>query len=315
VDAIFYVRVGACAVTFASCLPSLAVLLVFVCRLRVWNTFVHRIKLYLMAAALAVSVLYLLQVLPMKLGGPPQNGLSVSRRWNAACKAVIFSLQYGDWVMLLLILWMVVYLCKFVWDIGKPVADSKYMQEYQRLFEALGTAAAFTLPLFIIWIPFVGDSYGADDHGWCEMDVKESCNKTGNLSGIGYVLGTWYLPAIIVTLACTVGMVLAIVILWRKYKRQGLTHQMRQAIMKGVAPITYLVLYNVINVIDSANLIYHGVVSQDEWNGRIDYGLWLTHAVTGPARAMTIPFAFFLSQFFTEWCSGKNHREGYVRLN
>ena len=66
-DSIFYTRVGACCATFAACLASLVIICYFVCLRRTWNTFVHRLKLQLTAVALVVSVLYLIQVLPMKL--------------------------------------------------------------------------------------------------------------------------------------------------------------------------------------------------------------------------------------------------------
>ena len=312
-DAIFYTRVAACCVTFAACLSSLVVLCVQVCWLRVWNTFVHRLKLHLTAVALVVSLLYLLQVLPMKLGGPPQDGHTVSRSWNDGCKVIIYLLQYGDWVLMLLILWLVVYLCRIAWMLGRSATDSS-VQHYQKTFEVLGTVAAYAVPLLVVWTPFVGGYYGADDHKWCEMDVKDSCTQNREHSGIGYFMGTWYVPAILVTLASTVGILVAITLLWRYYKRLGLTHQMQQTILKGIAPVTYLVLFNAINVVDGTNLIYHSLSEEDAWNGTVDYGLWLTHAVTGPGRAMAIPFGFILSHLFTE-CCWKNKRDAYNRLN
>ena len=319
-ETIFFTRVGVVCATFVACLASLVIIWFFVCWRGTWNTFVHRLKLQLTAVALVVSVLYLLQVLPMKLEtqSPLNDDRDSYQQWSGACKFIILLLQYGNWVMILIIFWLVIYLCRLAWKIGQPVPDQRQRQNFQyhqRLFEILGTVATFTVPLLIVWMPFVGGYYGVNDHKWCDIDVRVTCNSTSrDHEGIGYLMGTWYVPAVLVTLASTVGAIIAIFLFWRYYKRQGLTHQMRQAVVKGIGPITYLILFNIINVIDSTNLIYHGVTNQHHWNGNIDYHLWLVHAAMGPGRAMAVPFGFIVTQLFTECCFRKR-RDSYVALS
>ena len=287
-----------------------------------WNTFVHRLKLQLTAVALVVSVLYLIQVLPMKLDNrsprDEDSDANSSTEWSGACRFIIFLLQYGNWVMLLIIFWLVIYLCRLAWKIGQPVPDQREMQNFQnrqKLFEIVGTVSTFAVPLLVVWMPFVGGYYGVNDHKWCDIIVRVTCNSTNkDHEGIGYLLGTWYVPAVLVTLASTVGAIIAISLFWRHYKRKGLTHQMRQAVVKGIGPITYLILFNIISVIDSTNLIYHGVTPRHRWNGTVDYHLWLVHAAMGPGRAMAIPFGFVVTQFFTECCIRKR-RDTYMTLN
>ena len=317
VDSIFYTRVGTSSLTLVACLVSLVILSYYVCWRRTWNTFVHRLKLQLTAVALVVSVLYLLQVMPVKLDKQPRDEYSTaSKEWTEACKLVIFLQTYGDWVLMLIILWLVIYLCRLAWKIGQPRPISRQTVRYhQKLFEVLGTAAVFTVPLLIVWIPFVDGHYGVDDHKWCGIAMRETCNRTHkNLKGIGYVLGIWYIPSVLITLASTVGMIIAIAIFWRLFKRHGLTLRMRLAVLKGIGPVTYLILFNIINFIDGTNLIYHSLTNEHSWNSSVDYHLWLVHAVTGPARAMAIPFGFIVTQLFTECCFRKR-RETYNELS
>ena len=315
VDSIFYTRVGISGVTFVACLASLVVICYFVFWRRTWNTFVHRLKLQLTAVALVLSFLYLLQVLPVKLdshSAKQDEGSAVAREWTETCKFVIFLQTYGNWVLMLIILWLVVYLCRLAWKIGRPITGRQAASYHQRLFETLGTVAAFTVPLLIVWMPFVGGNYGVDDHKWCGIAARDNCSK--NLEGIGYVFGIWYVPSVLITLASTAGIIIAITLFWRHYKRQGLTHQMRQAVVKGIGPVTYLILFNIINFIDGTNLIYHSSTTEHSWSGSVDYHLWLVHAVTGPARAMAIPFGFIVTQLFTECCIRKR-RDTYNHLN
>ena len=218
---------------------------------------------------------------------------------------------------MLIILWLVIYLCRLAWKSGESSTDQS-VTYHQRFFEILGMVAAFVIPLFIVWMPFIGGYYGVDDHKWCEIIVRVKCERTSDAhKGIGYLMGTWYVLGILITLASTVGIILALVLVWKHYRRQGLTHQMTQALLKAIAPLTYLVLFNFINVIDSTNLIYHGLSGEENLNGFVDYQLWLVHAVTGPGRAMTIPFGFVLSLVVVECCNRINNRrrDAYNVLN
>lgn len=305
-DIIFYTRIGAASLAFAACLLTLAVLFVLVCCLRVWTTFVHRLKLHLTAVATILSVLYLLQVLPTKV--KEHHG------WNNACKPIAFFLQYFDWVMLLLICWIVIYLYRLARGIGKP----SHEQHRPWWFEATGTLITFTLPLSILWIPFVTHNpYGVGSRQWCEsVVIMRHCGDTRHRKeGLALLLGLWYLPTALVVLVCIVCIILALTHFWKFYKQQGLTNQMSQAVVKGIPIIIYLILYNSISVIDISSYIYHTTHGK-RW--QIDYGLWLTHAITGPGRAMIVPFAFVLSQFLIQWCFRSQRvkrRDSYTRLN
>lgn len=302
VNTIFYARVATTAISFAACLAALVLLCILVCCLRIWKTFVHRLKLYLSAVALVLSVLYLLQVLPMKLGSP---GLWSSGKLAGLCKLIGFSIMYVDWVMLLFICWLVLYLLSLARCIERPLV--LYRSSHQILFEVSVIALTFIFPLLFVWIPFVTDSYGAGESQWCGVVIIRlgSCNNTENVRrGLGTLIGIWYLPTAVVTLFCTVGVVVVVSFFWRHYKKKGLTHQMITAIIKGILPAVYLLLYISINCIDISSLIYHAT-NRGNWKQRTDYHLATTHAVTGPSRALIVPFAFVLSQTLIQCCSVK----------
>ena len=68
--------------------------------------------------------------------------------------------------MLLIIFWLVIYLCRLAWKIGQPVPDQREMQNFhnrQKLFEIVGTVSTFAVPLLVVWMPFVGGYYGVND--------------------------------------------------------------------------------------------------------------------------------------------------------
>lgn len=303
-NTIFYARVATAAVSFAACLAALALLCLLVCCLRVWKTFIHRLKLYLSAVALVVSVLYLLQVLPMKLGSSETWS---SGKLGGVCKLIGFSILYVDWVMLLFICWLVLYLLNLAYCIERPLV--LYHMSHQVLFEVGGIALTFLLPLLFVWIPFVTDSYGIGDIKWCGVVIKRPgiCNHTEDVRReLEILIGIWYLPTAVVALFCTVGVVVVISFFLKHYKKKGLTHHMIAAIAKGTLPAVYLVLYNTINSIDISSLIYHASNrSRGGWKRSTDYHLITAHAITGPSRALIVPFAFVLSQTLIQCCCVK----------
>ena len=63
--AIIYTKAAMAAVSFVACLGTIILMCVLIFWKRVWNTFVDRLKLYLTVVALALSLTYLFQVLPV----------------------------------------------------------------------------------------------------------------------------------------------------------------------------------------------------------------------------------------------------------
>ena len=88
---------------------------------------------------------------------------------------------------------------------------------------------------------------------------------------------------------------------------------MTSSLVKGIPPAMYLVIYNVINAVNITSLVFHA--AQDRGNRDIstDYRLWLVHAVTGPCRALAVPFAFVLGHFLI-YCCFRQRSDSYTRI-
>ena len=247
---LFYTRVAISSLSAAICVLTLIPVSIMVCCLRTWNTFVHRWKFYITTLALVLSLLYLLQVLPTK----PQILHNHVPGWNKGCRAISFLLQYANWVMLLSISWVVLYLLWLAYCLGRRAVRG-FNSSRQKWFEAMGIALTLTLPLLFLWVPFIGGNYGLGDV-WCGIIVRrENGNGSGSLEpGLGYLIGMWYGPNVLVTLLSAVGVIVVVGLFCVYYKRNGLTSPMASAIIRGIAPVTYLVLYNIINGIDIKQL-------------------------------------------------------------
>ena len=77
VTTIFTIRVTVASISLTACLCALVVLTVMICCLRVWKTYVHRLKLYLVIVAIVLSVMYTLQVLPMRETAVKKHCISI----------------------------------------------------------------------------------------------------------------------------------------------------------------------------------------------------------------------------------------------
>lgn len=310
VKVIIYTKIAAASLSFVACLLTFILMCVLVCFMKVWKTFIHRLKLYLTAVALFLSIMYILQVLPVTTKEGDDGTETVTRNldWSRACEAIAFLLQYTQWVMLLIICWMILFLLWLAYYLVHTEVKAVTF-ENNLCLEIGGIFFTLVFPLLFLWTPFVTNNYGLGGQ-WCGIVIKHSsgCEAKNEslLPGLGYQIGIWYGPAILVTFLCTIGVIIVIRHLWVYYKKNGRTEQMNNAIIKGIPPAAYLVLFNVINCINAASLIYHAYTKDKT----TDYHLWVTHAVTGPCRALAVPFAFVLSQIFIRCCL-KTQRDSY----
>ena len=315
VSTIFTIRVTVASLSLAACLLAFLVLCVLICCVRVWKTFVHRLKLYLMAVALVVSVMYLLQVLPTRSAAvmTPDAARDLQEEWHSRCAAIAFLLQYFDWMLLLLICWMVLYVLWLVQRVGKPLDDFHF--HYYQWLEVGVVVFTLIFPLLFLWTPFISDDYGLEDI-WCGNVLRRHslCSNTNQSiePGLGYLLGTWYIPGLILTSLCTVGIFVVIGYVWVYYRRKGLTNKLKSTIIQGLPPIMYLIAYNIISGLDIASLIYHYNKNVTR-GGAVDYQLWKTHAVTGPCRALAIPVAFLVGNLFVRICFKKKSTQNDLR--
>ena len=312
--AIFNTRVAVATVSLAACLITLILMCVMICYLKVWVTLIHRLKLYLTIAAVVVSILYLIQVMPMKA---TVDGGNAKQEWGEWCKFIAFILQYSDWILLLIICWMILFLLCLTKPLFFGMKSTSNLISDRRKIHYEFAIVIFTLifPLLFLWVPFLRNGYGLSEVmcGNILSGGSDCGNSTGMFeTSFYYLLGTWYIPAFIVALLCTVGVIVVAYSLWSYKKKRGYSNYISSAVIKGAPPIIYLILYNVINCVDTTSVIVNYGTSFQR-GGSIDYNFWMTHAVTGPCRALAVPFAFVIGQVFIQWYS-KKQRELYEKL-
>ena len=298
-------KISTSAVSFVACVLTL----ILVCCLRMWKTFVHRLTLYLTAVAILLSVMYILQVLPITSQAVMNQTLAVteprSDGWSKACEGIAFLHQYTIWVMLLVICWIIVFLLYLTHHslLGK---GNKKIVSSPKLMEATGIIFTMIFPFTFLWVPFVTDNYGVGG-AWCGIAIKHnSCSHESLASGVGIQVGIWYGPAFATALLCTVGVFVVIYRICHFYYKMKRHRQQKNyltdIIIDGIPLIIYLVVFNVINLVNATNLIYYAI--SDNNNSKINMKLWIIHSFAGPARALMIPFAFVLGQFIkhvTRW--------------
>ena len=313
------------SLSLVACLATLILMCALTCWQKIMTTFVGRLKFYLTAVALVLSLMYLLQVQPVE----PQvvgreNYTTVTdiatknSDWNRACKGIAFLLQYVSWVMLLLIGWMIVLLLWYSHRLQDKQAAVTLHQDRKTGFEVGGIVFTLLFPLLFLWIPFVSDNYGLAGQ-WCGIIVRSgaSCDSSGNDSdagslhpGLGLQIGLWYGPAILIALICIVGLNFVVYRFWVYYKLHGHSNKMTSAIIKGIPPTIYLVIYNMINIFNATSIMYYNItVSHDT-----QYRLSVAHAITGPSRALAVPFAFVLSHLIIHCYFNNNKKKTYTPI-
>lgn len=300
-NTIMATKISTSAISFVTCVLTF----ILMCCLRKWKTLVHRLTLYLTAVAILLSVIYILQVLPIPFDGIVNN-TSVGTKaktdsWKKACEGITFLHMYALWVRLLVICWIVIYLLHLTHYslLGRGKKQSACERCSPRAMEATGIILTLIFPLTFLWVPFVTENYGITGP-WCGIVIKHnSCDNESIAQGLGIQIGLWYAPAFATGLLCTVGMIIVIYRLCRFYykvrsHRQQISHLV-EIIIDGIPLIIYLVVFNVINLVDTANVSVHATRDYDD--SKINMKLWIIHSFAGPSRALMIPFAFVLSQF------------------
>ena len=92
------------------------------------------------------------------------------------------------------------------------------------------------------------DDYGLRDI-WCGNVLRQNslCSNRNESTepGLGYLIGTWYIPGLIVTILCTVVVFVAVGSVWIYYRRRGHTSEIKGVIIQGLPPTMYLITYDI----------------------------------------------------------------------
>ena len=142
-----------------------AVAIIFILVSKGYKKFVHRLTLYLIVAVQFDGVVSILQVVPVY-----HNGSVVATRvgLEGLCAAAGFLINVVDWMILLIICWIVLYLVVVL--VFKYSANA-----IRRKHEICGLVVVLILPFLFNWIPFLKNMYGLSG-GQCWMKLSVTSN-------------------------------------------------------------------------------------------------------------------------------------------
>ncbi len=256
------------ALSVFSCLPCAVVVVMIIC-LKAYRSFIYRLATYLTLAAIFYSITTALQMVPGDL-------FHVYNR--AFCKAVGFLAEYGSWVLLLYIYWVIVQLLL----LSVCHVSTKKVEVILVFFPIL-------LPLCFVWVPFVHDLYGPAG-GWCWiMTATAECQTIREGQIEQFVL--WYGPMFVASLGSIVVTLTTIIMLCRGARagegdENPMQFQYQRALKEAIPLLIYSILFSLFDWVAISSRVYYAVTDQT------NYPLWLVHAIGDASRGLFVPFAF-----------------------
>lgn len=263
-DTILVIRISIGSAGLFTCL--LAIVLVF--GLKLQKHFIIRLATYKVVSILMINIL------DVFFAGYILSNHTVFNK--VVCIATGFLLFYFFWINILL---TVVIIFHF-FSLAVCLKNFKRLEKYYIL-------VSITLPILIVWIPFVNDNYGSSGALCWIRDINSDC--TENKEGKMEAYSLWYGPTYVILLITIVAAILIVsVLVYRGYcqKVQGGTNDSGQPLLGGrptsnhkkalmeVFPLlVYPAIFFFVNVIAIVHRIVNAV------SQKIDYEMELTHSI------------------------------------
>ena len=196
--------------------------------------FVHRLTLYLIIAVLFHAFVSILEAVSVYY-----NGTVVATREDleSVCAAAGFLSIVADWMELLVICWIVIYLVM--------VLVFKYSaHDVKRKHEIYGLAVILVLPFLINWLPFVIDKnmYGlSGGECWIKPSVKSYCDYDG--VGLTLMFVFSYVPAFLVCLITFVSFGTIAIVMCKRALQQEQGLRQPSVHQQGLKEVLPLLLY------------------------------------------------------------------------
>lgn len=250
-----------------SCLPC-AVVVFLIIYLRAYRSFVYRLAIYLTLAAIFYSLTTTLQMVPGDL-------FHIHNR--AFCKAVGFLAEYGSWVLLLYIYWV----------IAQLLLLSVFHVSTKRA-ELILVFIPVLFPLLFVWIPLLHDLYGPAG-GWCWiMTATVECHEIKEGQIEQFVL--WYGPMFVASLGSIIVTCTTVIVLCKGARGEGDDHPLRvqyqRALKEAIPLLIYSILFSLFDWVAISSRVYYALTDQT------NYPLWFVHAIGDASRGLFVPLAF-----------------------
>ena len=280
----------------------LACILAIICILvsKGYKKFVHRLTLYLIVAVQFNAAVSILQVVLVYY-----NGAVVATREDLRklCAAAGFLNELADWLELLVICWIVLYLVMVL--VFQYSADA-----IRRKHEICGLAVILMLPFLFIWVPFVKNMYGlSGGECWIKPSVKSFCEYDGVGLTLMFLLS--YGPSFLVCLITFVSFgTIAIVMCKRASRHQEQGSSQPSIYQRGLKEVLPLLLYPPIYFLFWMAVIATRIydVLQKVQGRKFQFSLTLAHYVAFLLVALLIIPLVFLLHSSINCCRKKRNK-------
>ena len=261
-----------------------AVAIIFILVSKGYKKFVHRLTLYLILAVQFDGVVSILQAVPVYY-----NGAVVATRegLEGFCAAVGFLSNIADWLELLVICWIVIYL--FVVLVFKYSANA-----IRKKHEISGLVVVLILPFLFNWVPFVKNMYGLSGGDcWMKPSVNNYCDY--DEVGLIFMFLLSYGPFLLVCLITLVSLgTIAIVMCKRAFQQeQGLCQP--SVHRQGLKEVLPLLLYPLSYFLLWIGQVMIRLYDVTHAHGKtLHYPLLLTQDIISVIIILFVPLVFLL---------------------
>lgn len=203
-NTIFIAKVSLCSLSLVVCLLSIAIIVIS----RGYKRFVHRLILYFMIAVFLQALATILEFIPVEHRG--DNLVVVKDNWDIPCSIFAFMDQMSLWMGIIIIVWIMLYLLRTVWHLGKKSRRDECVF-YQKVSrgEVVGVTMSVLLPLTFNWVPFSVNMYGLSGV-WCWIKIsKDNCGDEYR-TGLTLMFSLFYGPLILMVVFSTLSLLFMI---------------------------------------------------------------------------------------------------------
>ena len=278
-ESLIWIKASLAVVAGVGCCLTVGMIVFF----KAYKMFVHRIALYLNAAALVASVTFVLEIAPVE---DVCGYVAVKPGNEDFCKATGFLSQYIAWVILAFISWITLHLFMLA------VLQHNYKS---RRCEVGSVIACLLIPLAISIVPFIdfknGTLYGQAGV-WCWIKTTtQDCHslKDGVIEQFTLYYGPFVLFATLNFLA-----MLVIVIIFYRGTRKGSTasyslqEKYKEALKEALPLLFYPIFFTAIFGLAFAIRVYY------EASKNSSFPLWVVYSIAIQSLPFFIPWAFLL---------------------
>ena len=260
--------------------------------------FVHRLTLYLMVAVQFHGVVSILQIVPVY-----HNGSVVATReeLEGLCAAAGFLISVVDWMILLIISWIALYLVMVLVFSANAI---------RRKHEICGLAVVLILPFLFNWVPFVKNMYGLSGGKCCMKPSVTSYCKYDNV-GLAFIFLLSYGPEILVGIITFVSFGTILIVMCRRALQQEQGLRQPSVHQQGLKEVLPLLLYPLIYFLLWMGLVVTRIYDAAQGK-KFQYSLILIHDIISGIIILLLTTAVLLHSSLNCY---KRHRKRTHTLN